>query len=52
MDELIDKAAEVTKELGEIGREVLQTGASLVGPAVIVGMVYVGFKTMFKGFKD
>jgi hypothetical protein len=52
MNKLIDSTFDSAKDLSETGESLLKTGASLIGIAAVAGVVYVGFKTIFKGSKD
>ncbi len=43
---------ELTEHLAETSKELLKDAATLVSPAIIIGVVAVGLKKMFSGLND
>ena len=50
-DKIATGATKAAKGAGEIGKGVLKTGAGFIAPAAVIGVIAVGFKKMFGGFK-
>ena len=45
-------AAEGAKEVGEIGKGILEAGASVIAPIALAGIVVIGLSKMLKGLGD
>ena len=45
-------AAEGAQEVGEIGKGILEAGASVIAPIAIAGIVVIGLSKMLSGFQN
>lgn len=50
LDDILD--TDWSDEASEVGHHLLDTGAAIVGPLAVAGVVLVGLKKLFEGFGE
>ncbi|MDD5110741.1 MAG: hypothetical protein PHI63_06050 [Patescibacteria group bacterium] len=48
LDDILD--TDLSEEASEVGHHLLDTGAAIVGPVAVAGIVLVGLKKILDGF--